>query len=217
MDENEQNPMSPEELNAEEEATKEVHEDDLRSKLAEDFGLNPEDESQQALLDKLVLREKSNHERLSTAIKQKRSWRDKAKGTPEKPKAANSKQTKEPEDLDLKVSQKVSEILENRDLESLELPDELKTEVKELAKLRSISVREASKLPYITARKEEIERSKRLIDASPKRSKQGSVPEGIDYSKPLNPKDFYDANGVMDTKAWKEARAMREKHKRGEL
>lgn len=63
MDEDKNNiVVSPDELKADEEATKEVKEDELRDKLAEEFGLNPEEDAD--LLEKLVNREKSHHEKL---------------------------------------------------------------------------------------------------------------------------------------------------------
>jgi hypothetical protein len=55
--------VSPDELKADEEATKEVKEDELRDKLAEEFGLSPDDDAD--LLEKLVNREKSHHEKLT--------------------------------------------------------------------------------------------------------------------------------------------------------
>ena len=68
MDENKKElELSPEELKAEEEAGKEVAEDELRDKLAEEFGLDPDENAD--LDEKLVEKEKSNHEKLSSAIK----------------------------------------------------------------------------------------------------------------------------------------------------
>jgi len=64
MDEEKNNiVVSPDELKADEEATKEVKEEELRDKLAEEFGLNPDDDAD--LLEKLVNREKSHHEKLT--------------------------------------------------------------------------------------------------------------------------------------------------------
>jgi hypothetical protein len=157
MDEDKNNiVVSPDELKADEEATKEVKEDELRDKLAEEFGLNPDDDAD--LLEKLVNREKSHHEKLTGAIKQKINWREKAKMTPKNSDIGDGKKTdKETPDVGTLVESKLKEILEERDLESLDLTDELKTEVKDLAKLKGISVREAANLPYIRSRKEEAE------------------------------------------------------------
>lgn len=212
MDEEKNNiVVSPDELKADEEATKEVKEDELRGKLAEEFGLNPDDDAD--LLEKLVNREKSHHEKLTGAIKQKINWREKAKTTPKNSDNGEGKQpNKETPDVGTLVESKLKEILEERDLESLDLTDELKTEVKDLAKLKGISVREAANLPYIRSRKEEAEREERIKNATPKRSGKAGYVSNIDPSKPLNPADF-----ALDTeegrKAWNEARAAREKYR----
>ncbi len=203
--------VSPEEQKAEEEAQKEVVEDEIRGKLAEDLGIDPKEQSE--LLDKLVEREKSHREKLSGAIKQKISWREKARATSEKPKD-NPKEGEPPDketpDIDKLVDQKLAERFEARELEELALPDDLKAEVKDLAKLKGISVREAAQLPYLKARKEEIEREERIKNATPKRSNKGSSVVETDPSKPLNPEDF-DFSTEEGRKAWREARAARDK------
>ena len=207
--------LTPEEQKAEEEIEKgsQASEDEIREKLADEMGIDPDDDSE--LLDKLVAREKAHREKLYGAIKQKRSWREKAQGVSGKPKDnpeenKGSKQDK-PEDPYEVARRVVREEFENKDLESLSLPDSLKTEVKDLAKLKGISIREAAQLPYIQSRKEAIEREERINNASPKRSNKGSLAVNYDPSKPLNPDDF-----SLDTeegqKAWKEAKAAREKY-----
>jgi hypothetical protein len=201
--------VSPDELKADEEIQKEVTEDELRGKVAEEFGLNPDTDVE--MLDKLVEREKSHHEKLSAAIKQKINWRNKATSkNPDDGKGNNPKN--ETPEVGKLVQSEVSRILEERDLESLELSDDLKAEVKDLAKLKGISVREAAKLPYILSRKEEIEREEKIKNATPKRSAQGGYVPSIDPSKPLNPSDF-DLNTEEGRKAWNEAKAAREKYR----
>jgi hypothetical protein len=205
--------MSPEEQNAEEEATREVDDNELREDLAEKMGIDPDEQSE--LLDKIVEREKANRERLSGAIKQKISWRDKAQERltekpKDNPKEGDNPKTQEVPDIDKLVDQKLTERWEARELESLELSDELKDEVKDLAKLKGISVREAAQHPYILQRKEEAEKEERIRNATPKRSKKGTHVPDYDPSKPLNPEDF-DFNSEEGVKAWKEAKAAREK------
>jgi hypothetical protein len=205
--------VTPEEAKAEEEAQAEVQEDELREKLASDFGIDPNDEKQKEFLEKLIDREKSHREKLSGAIKQKISWREKFKTTSKKPEGEPGKKTeKETPNIDELVDRKLNERLEARDLESLGLPDELKTEVKDLAKLKGISVREAANLPYIVSRKAEIERVKRIEAATPKRSGSGSYTPSYDPSKPLNPSDF-NMNTEEGRKAWKEAKEARSKYR----
>lgn len=193
-------------------ALSEVKDDELRSKLAEDLGLDPDDDSD--LLDKVFAREKSNREKLSGAIKQKISWRDKAKSSSQKSddksKGGNAK-FNEP-DIEALVEKKLNERLEAQDLKSLDLPDDLKEEVKDLAKTKGISIREAAQLPYIKYRKDEMEREERIKQASPKRSNKGTYTSNIDPSKPLNPADF-DLSTEEGRKAWNDAKDARAKHR----
>lgn len=213
MDEDEKNLVPPEEQKAEEEAVKEVAEDELRERLAEELDLDPETDKER--LDKLVEREKDYREKLSGAIKQKINWRTKAQQASEKPKD-NPKEgetpSKETPNLDELIDRKLSERLESMELKSLDLPDDLKDEVKDLAKLKGISVREAAQLPYIRSRKEEVEREERVKAATPKRTNKGGYVPNIDPSKPLNPEDF-DLNTEEGRKAWKEAKAARDKYR----
>jgi hypothetical protein len=212
-EENKSQEVSQEEQDAENEALKEVKDDELREKIAEDLGIDPDDEDQSDLLDKVVEKERLNREKLSGAIKQKIAWRERAE-LPKKPKVnpeEGNTQNQGTPDVEQLVDQKLNEKLEERDLQSLNLPEEVETEVRELAKLKGISIREASQLPYILNRKEAVEKEARIKNATPTRSKTGSYKSSIDPSKPLDPKDF-DFNSEEGVKAWKEAKAAREKY-----
>jgi hypothetical protein len=205
--------LTPEEQTAEEEATKEVNEDEIREKIASDLGISPDDDKD--LLDKLVAREKSQREKLSGAIKQKISWREKAKQTSEKSKdtpekGKTQKQGQEQPNIDELVDQKLNERLEARELEDLDLPDELKEEVKKLAKLNGISVRKAAQDPYIKYKIEAVEKEKRILDATPKRNGRGTYQTSYDPSKPLDPEAF-DLSTKEGRNAWNDAKAARHK------
>jgi hypothetical protein len=205
--------VSPEEATLEEEAQQEVKDEELREDLAEKFGLDPDEQGE--LLDKIVEREKANREKLSGAIKQKISWREKYQTfekPKEKPEGGEKPNKQEIPDIDKLVDQKLTERLEARELETLDLSDDLKAEVKDLARLKGISVREAAQLPYIQSRREEIEREQRIQAATPKRSKKGSFVSNVDPSKPLDPEDFKTSDGNIDVEAWNEAKAARQKH-----
>ena len=205
--------VSPEEQKAEEEAQQEVKDDELKETLAKEFELDPELDEE--FLSKLIEREKSHRERLSGAIKQKINWREKFQKTSGEPKDTPGKGDKPDKsgeaDIDKLVDQKLEERFEARELETLELTDELKVEVKELAKLKGISVREAAKLPYILSRKEEVEQEERIKKATPKRTKKGSYASSYDSAKPLNPEDF-DFDSEEGVKAWQEAKRARAKY-----
>ncbi len=210
MDENKNDiVVSPDELKADEEMQKVVTDDELKTKVAEEFGLNPETDSE--MIEKLIAKEKSHHEKLSNAIKQKISWRTKVTAD-KKPENGDDKKSKETPDIEVMVGNKVNAILEERDLNSLGLSDELKAEVKDLAKLKGISVREAMNLPYIQARKEEAEREERIKKATPPRSGKGGYVSSVDPSKPLNPSDF-NLNTEEGRTAWNEAKIAREKYR----
>lgn len=202
MDENQNNlVVTPEEQNAEKEWTKEVTDEELREKVVADFGLDPEESED--LINKLVEREKDHHTKLSGAIKQKINWRTKAASTQTSEKKDG---TFKEEDISKLVDQKLAE----RELDSLELSDDLKDEIKTLAKSKDISIRDASKLPYIQYRIAEVEKEKRLQDGTPKRTSAGGKTISIDPSKPLNSTD-YDLSSEEGRKAWNEAKDERAK------
>jgi len=181
------------EQKADEEALKEVEENDLRTELAEGLGLDPESEEQAELLDKLVEHELANRDKLSGAIRQKRKWRDRAekKFDSENPDDSGGKAKKDGnanedgESFDDKFEKKMAEI----ELKRMSLPDEIEQEVKDLAKLKGISVREAAEHPIIIAMKQDYEKEQGVANATPTRSKKGSYGSVIDPSKPLDPND----------------------------
>ena|SRR3990167_6137159 len=207
--------VSKEEKQTEAEALAEVKDEELRIKVAEDLGIDPEDEPE--LLDKVVKRELAQREKLSGAIKQKISWREKAtkKIISTKPQDTSVEGESQNEGKPLTVAE-LDKLLEEReakrDLESLDLPEELEAEVKDFAKVKGISVREAVKLPYIVNAIGEAEKAKRINAATPKRKSRGNYSTtDIDPSKPLNPDDF-----ALDTeegqKAWAEAKAAKRQY-----
>lgn len=201
--------LSPEEQKAEAEALAEVKDDELRDKLAEDMGLDPDVDTE--LLDKIVEREKKNRERLSGAIKQKINWRKRAETKTSEPdkKGGGKSAGGEPQDVDKLVDAKLQQRLDERDLKDLNLAEDIESEVKDLAKLKGISVREAAKHPYITTMIENAKKEQRLKDATPKRSQKGSYSSsGTDPSKPLDPADF-DFNSPEGVKAWNDAKKAR--------
>lgn len=202
---------TPEEQTAEQEVLKGANEDELRQKLSDKFGLDPDTDSE--LLDKLVEDKKADHEKLSGAIRQKIKLREKLQSSQPKPKVNPEAGKPQPGQDSPSVDDRVKEILEERDLEELKLSEELEAEVKKIAKLQGISVRKAAQDPYFLFKKEEAEKAERILKATPKRSgrgTQGTVQ--IDPSKPVDPEQ-YDMNSPEGVKAYRDARALREKHK----
>ncbi len=204
--------VTPEEAKAEQEALKGATDEELREKLADKFGLDPDTDAD--LLDKLVEDKKADHQRLSGAIKQKIGYREKLKGSqPKQPEDSGKgqSQTKQQENIDELVSKKVAEQLEARDLKELNLAEELQSEIKDLAKLKGITVKEAAQLPYIKSRIEEVKEAQRVLDATPQRKGRGSYQTSYDPSKPLRYED-YDLNTKEGREAWNNAKAAKQKY-----
>lgn len=200
-----------EEQNAEQEALTEVKTDELRSKVAEELGIDPNEQSD--ILDRVVEMRQKDHKALSDAIRQKRSWRDKASKLPKDQATQNGKPiTSETPDIDKIIEQKLEERLSAEELKRLELSDELKAEVKDLAKLKGISIREASAHPYIKSMIEEAKKKERILRATPTRTGKGSYVSTVDPAKPLDPADF-DLSTVEGRKAWEEAKGARRNHR----
>lgn len=203
---NEQKPLeSQEELNAEKEISVEVSEETLREKIAEQLGLDPEEQSE--ILDRAVKLKQEDNKRLSKAIEQKRKYREQL-FTTKKPEVKPQTSTKETPDIEALVNQKFNERMEERDLESLDIPDELKEEVKKVAKYDGISVREAAKTSYIQHKKQEFEKAERIRNATPLRKSGGKYI--VDPSKPLNTADF-DFSTEEGRKAFDQAKEARKR------
>lgn len=147
MDPEKENLVTPEEQKADQEALAEAKAEEIRAKVVADLGLT-DDENSKELIDKLVGRELDHRKKLSGAIKQKIDWREKAKVT--KPASAGEQKTLDPEEIRKHTEATVTERLEQRDLDEMEYPDDIKAEIKKIAKAQGVSVRKAEKDPYIS-------------------------------------------------------------------
>lgn len=203
--------VTPEEAEADKEALKEGTSEEISAKIAEELGIDPEEEKD--LLEKLVKKELAHRHNLKKAVGQKISYREKLKSS--QPKAKETPEPGKPHkaeqpNVDEIVDRKLQERLDTRDLESLDLSEEITAEIKDLAKLKGISVREAAKHPYIQSMKEEAERKARIEAAIPKRKGGGTYKETYDPSKPLDPDDF-DFSTPEGRQSWNDAKAARHK------
>lgn len=205
-EEEEEQVLTPEEEAEEKEGLAEAKADELKEKLAEKYGIDPESEAE--LLNKIVENEISQREKLSKTIKQKISWREKAGAKPPtgKPPKDGKPSVLDADAIAALIDSKVAERLEGEKLKSLNLPETIESEVKEIAKIRGISVGEAAKLPYIQNRIKEVEDEERIKSATPSRRNGSSNRVTFDPSKPLNPADF-DLSSEEGRKAWQEAKA----------
>jgi len=193
---------SAEELALEEEALVDSKEEEIRSSIIEKYGL---DESEQSdLIDNLTKDILAQKKSFGKVVSQKRTWREKAIGE----KKPEKKDTKlDPDELLKKAEEAVENRLAQRDLEELDLSDELKEEVKNLAKLKGVSIRKAQSDPYITFLKAQEDADKKLDKATITRKNKGATVV-IDTTKPLNPADFNLAT-AEGRKAWDEAKKAR--------
>jgi len=96
------------------------------------------------------------------------------------------------------ILRKIDERLEQRDVDSLSLSDELKKEIKSYAKLNGVSVKEASNSSYIQFRQKEESEKARIDDASINSTHKTMANRNLDE---VNPDKDFD----MSTKDGREA------------
>ena len=155
-----------EEKQQEEDLLKEPQVDEVRNSIIEKFELDEEDNKD--LIDKLVISEGEAHKNLSTAIKQKRNWREKATAKIEPKVPEGTPQPSQPKSEDsVNVDQKIKDILEERDLDSLNsISDADKKELKAYAKSANISIKEATKTDFFKFKEEKFIATKKAEEGS---------------------------------------------------
>lgn len=170
---------SAEELEAEKQHLGEVKEDEVRASLIEEFGFDEEVDKER--IEKMVSREIDSRKKLSSAIGQKIKYRteySKLKTNPSK--ADNSSAKYDEKDLDKRVNEK----FEQRDLESMDYPDDIKKSIARIAKLEEISVRKAVSDPYVVAKIESWKKTKEAEDAALGRNNRGGSKSSADIDNP---------------------------------
>ena len=171
MDEKNLDGLSPEEAKAEQEALEEKKEDEIRAEIITEFGFDEEDDADR--IEKAVARELKHRKITSQAIGQKIKYREEAaklKTQPPKEEIADENKGKlpefNPEDFEKKTTEIVRAQFEERELESLEYPDELKESIKKIAKINSVSVKKAVQDPYIKFQIDEYEKNQKTEEAT---------------------------------------------------
>ena len=172
MDKNLEN-LTPEELAAEQVALQEVKEEEIRGQIVSDFGFDEIDDAEK--IEKLVAREVKSRKDLSTAIGQKIKYRDLIK-KPEPPLPDKSKQL-DPEEIEKRLDARVTERLEQRDLEALGYPEDVLQEIKKVARVQSVSVKQAVADPYVLFKIGEYEKQKKADEAAAQRAQGGGAPK----------------------------------------
>jgi len=208
MDENKQVP-SAEELEQERTALLEAKEEEVRASVISEFGFDEELDADK--IDKAVAKEMKNRKDLSQAIGQKIKHRTEAEELRKKSATPPAPQVKiDPDEVGKLVDTKLTETLEKRDLDSLDYPDDLKTEISKVVKIQGVSVKQAVKDPYIAFKIEAYEKEQKTNEATISRTHKSGSSKEFDVNNP----PAFDPNDVAGSdKAMKEWEA--EAKKRG--
>jgi len=204
--------LTPEELEAEQaELTQaeEVKEEDVREKVIEELGFDAEEDKDK--IDLLVKKEMESSKKLSTAIKQKIKQRtakealmksSKEDDDDDGEKGKEGKKDDKKEDVDVDAA--VNKALEGRDLEDMDMPDEIKEEIKKLADLQGVSVKKAAKDPYIAHLVEKHEEKQEEDEAGIQRKNKtgGGGSYKFDANTPPD-SDMSTEEGRKEYDAWK--------------
>jgi hypothetical protein len=172
--------LDSEELKQEEEALRDPKQEDVRTSIIEKYGLD--EDSQADLIEKLTADTLEQRKSFGKVISQKRKYRELAT----KPSQPAPQPAPAPQQIP-DVSALVAQELEKRDLESLEMPDDIKADVQKLAKALGVTVRQAARDPYILHKLEEHKRAEKAEAAAiPRTTHKGAT---VKFSKdnPPNP------------------------------
>jgi hypothetical protein len=193
----------------EQELLKEPEADEIKKSIIDKYGLDEEVNSD--LIEKLTQDEVSHRKSLATAIKQKIGWRTKAntpreeKKTEDKPQIPISTSVFDEKIID----QKLNEKLEERELQSLEISDELKTELKNYAKASNLTVKQAQNSDYFKYLKEKEEAKRKSEEASIGGKRRAITQNSFSSVKP---KDF-DLSTEEGRKEYEEYKEWRKNNK----
>lgn len=193
MDENK---VSAEELAAEQVALQERKEEDIRTAIVTEFGFDEVADAEK--IEKLVTKEMEQSKKLSTAIGQKIKWRDAASKpvTPVTPKPDEAK-VLQPEDIDKKLDERLAQ----RDLDEMNISDELRKDIGDWARFKGISVKQAARAPHIATQIADYEKSQQADEATISRTNRSSGgkkaasidnPPDVDMSTPEGRKTYED-------------------------
>lgn len=170
-------------------ATAEVKEEDVRAKVIEEFGFDEIDDKDR--IDKLVAKEVESSKKLSQAIGQKIKHRTEAEALKNDPRLkVTPPPAVEPKATTEDVETLVQKSLEQRDLDALDYSDDLKKEIQRIAQVQGISIKAATRDPYIVFKIDEWDKAQKAEEATISRTnRSGSkttftadVPPKVDMS-----------------------------------
>ena len=153
-----------EEKQQEEELLKETPAEEVRQSIIEKHNLDVDTDSE--LIDNLASEATELRKQLATAIKQKRNWREKATAKIEPKEEVKPQPPVEPVNAEKLIDEKVNEKLEERELESLDISDELRKDLKTYAKVAGLSIKQAQKSDYFAFKKQKEESAQKAEEAS---------------------------------------------------
>lgn len=183
---------TPEDAALETEALQETKEAEVRARVAAEFGLDPTNPDHLPFLDRITSDRLESHKKLSTAIRQKKAWREKAqKPTPTPEEKPLEKITPPVVDISKEVDARLDARLDEEKLSEMDLSDEFKSELKAYAKAQGITARQALKSDYFTYLKDREQKAKREEEASAGSGHNPPARKTFDPDKPpaIDPND----------------------------
>ena len=141
--------------------------DEVKKSLIEKYSLDEDVDAD--LIEKLANDTLESRKSMSTVIKQKIAWREKAKAQTEQKPVENPQTVQNPAEtsnINELVDKRVEEKLEENTLASSNVSDEIKTEVKNYAKANGVSISQALKSPYVSFLQEEEKKKQKIEKAS---------------------------------------------------
>jgi hypothetical protein len=134
---------------AEQEKEAEADSGKLRAKVVAELGLT-EDDTNKEFIDKLVERESNLRKGFGKLLGDYKTLKTKAKPAQQSQQQQQQTPQLDAEKIREQTEATVTERLEQRDLDEMEYPDDIKAEIKKIAKAQGVSVRKAEKDPYIS-------------------------------------------------------------------
>ena len=199
-----------EDLAQEQELLKETPVDEVRKSIIDEYGLNEDIDGD--LIEKLANKQLESNKKLSTAIKQKIGWRTKAEAKAEEKTQVEQKKEDKPqvqpkpkEDFVEIINQKVEEKLEEKELDSLDLSDELKSEIKNYAKATGLKISKVLKTDYFNFLKEKEENAKKVEKAGIGGKRNAISTKEFSLTKPPKP-DMSTKEGIEEWEAYEKWR-----------
>ena len=155
---------------------------EFRAKIVSELGL-VEDDTNKGFIDKVVEREAGLRKGFGKLLGNYK----KLKSTVKPPQQSQQQQ---PQPLDAETIRKqtedtVNQQLEQRDLNEMDYPDEIKEQIKTVAKIKNVSVRQAAKDPYIQHLVSQAIAEGRVQEAAiPRTQTSTSSAKPLDTTKP---------------------------------